>query len=147
MSSENTMTIVGNLTADPELKFTGKGVAVVSFTIAQTPRVKDGNEWVDGQPLFLSCSMWRDAAENVAESLTRGARVVAVGKLKQRSYETKDGGKRTVVELEVDELGVSLRYAVATPVKAARGGSGQKAHTPAVQDAAPWGVDDSEVPF
>jgi single-strand DNA-binding protein len=146
MSSDNTMTIVGNLTADPELRFTGKGVAVVSFTIAQTPRVKEGNEWVDGQPLYLNCSMWREAAENVAESLARGARVIATGKLKQRSYETKDGSKRTVVEMEVDELGVSLRYAVARPQKAARGNAkAEQAYSPKVADS-PWEHGTSEEP-
>jgi single-strand DNA-binding protein len=121
-----TVTVVGNLTNDPELRFTPSGAAVASFTVASTPRFLDKatNEWKDGDALFLRCSVWRQAAENVAESLTRGARVMVTGRLKQRSYETKEGEKRTVVELEVDEVGPSLRYATAKVTKAARGGGG-----------------------
>jgi single-strand DNA-binding protein len=121
-----TVTVVGNLTNDPELRFTPSGAAVASFTVASTPRILDKatNEWKDGDALFLRCSVWRQAAENVAESLTRGARVMVTGRLKQRSYETKEGEKRTVVELEVDEVGPSLRYATAKVTKAARGGGG-----------------------
>jgi len=121
-----TVTVVGNLTNDPELRFTPSGAAVASFTVASTPRFLDKttNEWKDGDALFLRCSVWRQAAENVAESLTRGARVIVTGRLRQRSYETKEGEKRTVVELEVDEVGPSLRYATAKVTKASRGGGG-----------------------
>jgi single-strand DNA-binding protein len=121
-----TVTVVGNLTNDPELRFTPSGAAVASFTVASTPRYldKNTNEWKDGDALFLRCSVWRQAAENVAESLTRGARVIVTGRLRQRSFETKEGEKRTVVELEVDEVGPSLRYATAKVTKAARGGGG-----------------------
>jgi single-strand DNA-binding protein len=121
-----TITVVGNLTDDPELRFTPSGAAVANFTVASTPRILDKatNEWKDGDALFLRCSIWRQAAENVAESLQRGARVLVTGRLRQRSYETKEGEKRTVVELEVDEVGPSLRWATAKVVKAQRGGSG-----------------------
>jgi single-strand DNA-binding protein len=121
-----TVTVVGNLTNDPELRFTPSGAAVASFTVASTPRYldKNTNEWKDGDALFLRCSVWRQAAENIAESLTRGARVIVTGRLRQRSYETKEGEKRTVVELEVDEVGPSLRYATAKVTKAQRGGGG-----------------------
>src|SRR5579875_2524483 len=121
-----TVTIVGNLTNDPELRFTPSGAAVASFTVASTPRILDKatNEWKDGDALFMRCSVWRQAAENVAESLTRGARVMVTGRLKQRSFETKEGEKRTVVELDVDEVGPSLRYATAKVTKAQRGGGG-----------------------
>jgi single-strand DNA-binding protein len=121
-----TVTVVGNLTNDPELRFTPSGAAVASFTVASTPRILDKatNEWKDGDALFLRCSVWRQAAENVAESLTRGARVIVTGRLKQRSFETKEGEKRTVVELDVDEVGPSLRYATAKVTKATRGGGG-----------------------
>ncbi|MGV0993818.1 MAG: single-stranded DNA-binding protein [Mycobacterium sp.] len=126
MAGETTITVVGNLTADPELRFTPAGAAVANFTVASTPRTFDRqtNEWKDGEALFLRCSIWREAAENVAESLTRGARVVVTGRLKQRSFETKEGEKRTVMELEVDEIGPSLRYATAKVNKAPRGGGG-----------------------
>jgi single-strand DNA-binding protein len=119
-----TVTVVGNLTNDPELRFTPSGAAVANFTVASTPRILDKatNEWKDGDALFLRCSIWRQAAENIAESLTRGARVIVTGRLKQRSYETKEGEKRTVVECEVDEVGPSLRYATAKVTKAQRGG-------------------------
>jgi single-strand DNA-binding protein len=115
MAGETILTVVGNLTADPDLRFTPSGAAVANFTIASTPRTFDRQtqEWKDGDALFLRCSIWRDAAENVTESLTRGARVIATGRLKQRSFETKEGEKRTVVELDVDEIGPSLRYAQA----------------------------------
>jgi single-strand DNA-binding protein len=121
-----TITVVGNLTNDPELRFTPSGAAVASFTVASTPRYldKNTNEWKDGDALFLRCSVWRQAAENIAESLTRGARVIVTGRLRQRSFETKEGDKRTVVELEVDEVGPSLRYATAKVTKASRGGGG-----------------------
>src|SRR3954469_16200941 len=109
MAGETTITVVGNLTADPELRFTPSGAAVASFTVAATPRTLDrqSGEWKDGDALFMRCNIWRQAAENVAESLTRGARVIVTGRLRQRSYETKEGEKRTVVELEVDEVGPS----------------------------------------
>ncbi|HVV31467.1 MAG TPA: single-stranded DNA-binding protein [Mycobacteriales bacterium] len=124
MAGETVITVVGNLTADPELRFTPSGAAVANFTVASTPRTLDRNtnEWKDGDPLFLRCSIWRQAAENVAESLTRGARVVVTGRLKQRSFETKEGEKRTVVELDVDEIGPSLRYVTAKVNKTSRGG-------------------------
>src|SRR3954454_7314272 len=126
MAGETIITVVGNLTADPELRFTPSGAAVASFTIASTPRTFDRNtnEWKDGEALFLRCSIWRQAAENVAESLTRGMRVIASGRLKQRSYETREGEKRTVIELEVDEVGPSLKYAAAKVNKTQRGSSG-----------------------
>ena len=126
MAGETTITIVGNLTADPELRFTPSGAAVANFTVASTPRTFDrqANEWKDGETLFMRCSIWRDAAENIAESLHRGTRVIVTGRLKSRSYETKEGEKRTVVELDVDEVGPSLRYASAKVTKAERGGSG-----------------------
>jgi single-strand DNA-binding protein len=125
MAGDTVITVVGNLTADPELRFTPSGAAVASFTIASTPRTFDRNtnEWKDGEALFLRCSIWRQAAENVAESLQRGMRVVAQGRLKQRSYETREGEKRTVVEMEVDEIGPSLRYATAKVNRTQRGSS------------------------
>jgi single-strand DNA-binding protein len=126
MAGDTVITLIGNLTSDPELRWTPSGAAVATFTIASTPRTLDRQtqEWKDGEALFLRCSVWREAAENVAESLTRGSRVMAQGRLKQRSFETKEGEKRTVVELEVDEIGPSLRYATATVAKAARSGQG-----------------------
>ncbi len=126
MAGETVITVIGNLTNDPELRFTPSGAAVASFTVASTPRMMDKatNEWKDGDALFLRCSVWRQAAENVAESLQRGARVVVTGRLKQRSFETKEGEKRTVVELDVDEVGPSLKYATAKVTKASRGGGG-----------------------
>ena len=125
-AGDTNLTIVGNLTADPELRFTPSGAAVANFTVASTPRAFDrqSNEWKDGETLFMRCSVWRDAAENVAESLGRGTRVIVSGRLKSRSYETKEGEKRTVVELEVDEVGPSLRYASAKVTKTQRGGGG-----------------------
>jgi single-strand DNA-binding protein len=121
-----TVTVIGNLTDDPELRFTPSGAAVANFTVASTPRILDKatNEWKDGDALFMRCSVWRQAAENVAESLQRGGRVIVTGRLRQRSYETKEGEKRTVVELEVDEIGPSLRFATAKVTKATRGGGG-----------------------
>jgi single-strand DNA-binding protein len=126
MAGETVITVVGNLTADPELRFTPSGAAVASFTIASTPRQFDRNtnEWKDGEALFLRCSIWRQAAENCAESLTRGMRVIASGRLKQRSFETREGEKRTVIELDVDEIGPSLKYASAKVNKTQRGSSG-----------------------
>jgi single-strand DNA-binding protein len=127
MAGDTVLTVIGNLTADPELRFTPSGAAVANFTVASTPRTFDrqSGEWKDGEALFLRCNIWRQAAENVAESLTRGARVIVSGRLKQRSYETREGEKRTVVELEVEEVGPSLRYATAKVNKISRGsGSG-----------------------
>jgi single-strand DNA-binding protein len=126
MAGDTTITVVGNLTADPELRFTPSGAAVANFTVASTPRIYDrqSGEWKDGEALFLRCNIWREAAENVAESLTRGSRVIVQGRLKQRSFETREGEKRTVFEVEVDEIGPSLRYATAKVNKASRSGGG-----------------------
>jgi len=152
MAGETIITVVGNLTADPELRFTPNGAAVANFTIASTPRTFDkaSNEWKDGETLFLRSSIWREAAENVAESLTKGTRVVAQGRLKARSYETKEGEKRTSYELDVDEIGPSLRYATAKVTRKPSNGFGggqQQAQQPAQSwggapnnDAANWGV-------
>ena len=127
MAGETPITVIGNLTADPELRFTPSGAAVANFTVASTPRTFDRqtNEWKDGESLFLNCSVWRQAAENAAESLVRGSRVIVSGRLKARSYETREGEKRTVFEVDVDEVGPSLRYATAKVTKASRGGGGQ----------------------
>jgi single-strand DNA-binding protein len=126
VAGDTTITVVGNLTADPELRFTPSGAAVANFTVASTPRIFDrqSSEWKDGEALFLRCNIWREAAENVAESLTRGSRVIVTGRLKQRSFETREGEKRTVFEVEVDEIGPSLRYATAKVNKASRSGGG-----------------------
>ncbi len=126
MAGETVVTIIGNLTNDPELRFTPSGAAVANFTVASTPRTFDrqANEWKDGETLFMRCSVWREAAENAAESLQRGTRVLVSGRLKSRSYETKEGEKRTVVELDVDEVGPSLRYATAKVNRTQRGGGG-----------------------
>lgn len=125
MAGETTITVIGNLTNDPELRFTPSGSAVANFTIASTPRTFDrqSNEWKDGETLFLRASVWREAAENVAESLTKGTRVIVTGRLKSRSYETAEGEKRTVIELEVDEIGPSLRYANAKVNRTQRNGN------------------------
>jgi single-strand DNA-binding protein len=126
MAGETVITVVGNLVDDPELRFTPSGAAVANFRIASTPRTfdKQSNEWKDGDALFLSCSVWRQAAENVAESLQKGMRVVVQGRLKQRSYETREGEKRTVVELDVEEVGPSLKYATAKVARVQRSGGG-----------------------
>jgi single-strand DNA-binding protein len=126
LAGDTVITIIGNITGDPELRFTPSGAAVANFTVASTPRAFDrqSNEWKDGETLFMRCSVWRDAAENVAESLNRGTRVIVSGRLKSRSYETKEGEKRTVVEMEVDEVGPSLRYASAKVTKTQRGNGG-----------------------
>ncbi len=125
-AGDTVITLVGNLVDDPELRFTPSGAAVAKFRIASTPRYldKQTNEWKDGESLFLTCNVWRQAAENVAESLQRGMRVIVQGRLKQRSYETKEGEKRTVYEIEVDEVGPSLRSATAKVTKTQRGGGG-----------------------
>ncbi|UCM89085.1 single-stranded DNA-binding protein [Streptomyces marincola] len=127
MAGETVITVVGNLVDDPELRFTPSGAAVAKFRVASTPRIFDRqtSEWRDGESLFLTCSVWRQAAENVAESLTKGTRVIVQGRLKQRSYEDRDGVKRTVFELEVDEVGASLRSATAKVTRAAGRGGGQ----------------------
>ncbi len=126
MAGDTVITVIGNITGDPELRFTPSGAAVANFTVASTPRAFDrqSNEWKDGETLFMRCSVWRDAAENVAESIQRGTRVIVSGRLKSRSYETKEGEKRTVVEMEVDEIGPSLRYASAKVTKTQRSGGG-----------------------
>jgi single-strand DNA-binding protein len=126
MAGETVITVIGNLTGDPELRFTPSGAAVANFTVASTPRTFDrqSNEWKDGETLFMRCSIWREAAENIAETLTKGTRVIAQGRLVQRSYETREGEKRTVVELQVDEIGPSLRYATAKVTRAQRSGGG-----------------------
>jgi single-strand DNA-binding protein len=126
MAGDTTITVIGNLTDDPELRFTPSGAAVAKFRIASTPRFldKSSGEWKDGEPLFLSCNVWRQVAENVAESLQRGSRVIVSGRLRMRSYETKEGEKRTVIELEVDEIGPSLRYATAKVQRMSRSGGG-----------------------
>jgi len=126
MAGDTVITVVGNLTADPELRFTPSGAAVANFTVASTPRSfdKNTNEWKDGEALFLRCSVWRQAAENVAESLTKGTGVIVQGRLKQRSYDTKEGEKRTVYELDVDEIGPSLKFATAKVNRTTRGSGG-----------------------
>jgi len=126
MAGETIITVIGNLTDDPELRFTPSGAAVAKFRVASTPRTMDRttNEWKDGEALFLACTVWRQAAENVAESLQRGSRVIVSGRLKQRTYETREGEKRTVFELEVDEIGPSLRYATAKVQKMSRSSGG-----------------------
>ena len=126
MAGETVITVVGNLVDDPELRFTPSGAAVANFRIASTPRTFDRqtNEWKDGDALFLTCSVWRQAAENVAESLQKGMRVVVQGRLKSRQYETREGEKRTVFEIDVDEVGPSLRYATAKVTKTQRSGGG-----------------------
>lgn len=136
-AGDTVITIVGNLVDDPELRFTPSGAAVAKFRVASTPRYldKQTNEWKDGESLFLTCNVWRQAAENVAESLQRGMRVIVQGRLKQRSYETKEGEKRTVYEIEVDEVGPSLRNATAKVNKTTRGGGGGFA---AGADNDPW---------
>jgi single-strand DNA-binding protein len=138
MAGETVITVVGNLTADPELRFTPSGAAVANFTVASTPRTKNNQtgEWEDGEALFLRCNAWRQMAENVAESLFRGSRVMVQGRLKQRSYE-KDGQKRSVIELEVDEVGPSLKWASAKVNRVERGG-GQQARGSA-PESDPWG--------
>jgi len=143
MAGETVITVVGNLTSDPELRYTQNGLAVANFTIASTPRNFDraSNDWKDGEALFLRASVWREFAEHVAGSLTKGSRVIATGRLKQRSYETKEGEKRTSIELEVDEIGPSLRYATAQVTRAASsrdssGGSAPRGGSQVTEE--PW---------
>jgi len=140
MAGETVITVVGNLTADPELRYTQNGLPVANFTIASTPRTFDrqANEWKDGEALFLRASVWREFAEHVAGSLTKGSRVIATGRLKQRSYQDREGNNRTSIELEVDEIGPSLRYATAQVTRAASGGGGGGGQSrPQVADE-PW---------
>jgi single-strand DNA-binding protein len=139
MAGETIITVVGNLTADPELRYTQNGLAVANFTIASTPRNFDRqkNEYVDGEALFLRASVWKEFAENVAGSLTKGMRVVATGRLKQRSYQDREGNNRTAIELEVDEIGPSLRYATAQVTRAA-GGAGNAGVPRAADSADSW---------
>src|SRR5680860_1309911 len=140
MAGETTITIVGNLVDDPELRFTPSGAAVANFRVASTPRTfdKQTNEWKDGEGLFLSCSVWRQAAENVAESLQRGMRVVISGRLKARTYETREGEKRTVFEIDVDEVGPSLKYATAKVTKTTRSGGSQGGGSASSGGDDPW---------
>lgn len=149
MAGDTSITIIGNLTADPEIRYTPSGVAVAKFTVASTPRTfdKNTNEWKDGDSLFLGCNVWRQAAENAAESLQRGMRVIVHGRLRQRSYETKEGEKRTVYEIEVDEVGPSLRNATAKVIKASRDKPAASAAPQAGSD--PWTAQGSsdEPPF
>ena len=156
MAGETNITIIGNLVDDPELRFTGSGVAVANFRVASTPRTFDrqANEWKDGESLFLTCSVWRQYAENVAESLTKGTRVIVTGRLKQRSYETQNGERRTVFEIEVDEVGPALRSATAKVTRASRAngaGNGAPAHSGASagggQPADPWSAGAGTTPF
>jgi single-strand DNA-binding protein len=146
MAGETTITVIGNLTSEPELRFTPSGAAVANFTVASTPRTLDrqSGEWKDGDPLFLRCALWRAPAEHAAESLTRGSRVIVTGRLTQRSYETKEGEKRTVIELQVDEIGPSLRYATAKVSKATRNGNGNS--TGGAAGADPWGQAPAKAP-
>ena len=139
MANETVITIVGNLTGDPELRFTPSGSAVANLTIASTPKSfdKQTNEFKDGETLFMRCSVWREAAENVAETLTKGTRVIAQGRLKQRSYETTEGEKRTVVEMEIDEIGPSLRWASAKVTRTQR--NDKPAQTQNAPTNHPWG--------
>lgn len=136
MAGETTITVIGNAVGDAELRVTPSGAAVANFTVASTPRTLDrqSGEWKDGEPLFLRCSVWRDHAEHVAETITRGMRIIVVGNLKQRSYE-KDGEKRTAYELDVQEVGPALRYATAKVEKAARSGGGSGGGS---SPAEPW---------
>ena len=147
MSNENSMNITGNLVDDPELRFTPAGQPVASFRVASTPRFRDSatGEWKDGDTLFLTVDVWRQLAENVAESLNRGTRAIVTGRLRQRSYETKEGEKRTVYELEADEVGVSLRNATAKVTKATRasGGEAQASRQATGKDADPWASEPS----
>lgn len=134
------ITVVGNLTADPELRFTPSGAAVANFTVAHTPRTfdKQTNEWRDGDPMFLNCSVWRQYAENVTESLQKGARVIVQGNLKSRSYETREGEKRTVFEIDAEEVGPALRYATATVTRTTAGQGQPRTQQPRQQAADPW---------
>ena len=151
MSNDTTLTVQGNLTNDPELRFTPSGSAVANFTVASTPRTfdKQTQQWKDGETLFLRASVWREQAENVAESLTKGMAVIATGRLKSRSYETKEGEKRTVIELEIDEIGPSLRNASAKVTRTNRGNTQQQPYAPPAASAPsdPWAQGNGSAPF
>lgn len=141
----NTITITGNVVADAEVKFLPSGVAIASFTVADTPRIKDKatGEWKDGTTLFLRCNLWREAAENVAETITKGMRVVVTGHLKAREFESRDGGEKKMIELEVDEVGPSLKYARASVSKQPRSAGGQAQ----AEQVSAWGGGDETPPF
>ncbi len=141
MAGETVITVVGNLVADPEIRYTNSGVPFASFTIASTPRTfdKQSNEWKDGEGLFLRSTVWREFAEHVANSLTKGMRVIARGNLRQRSYDDKDGVRRTAYELDIDEIGPSLRYATAQVARTSQQGSGGGFGAGAGQQSQPWG--------
>ncbi|WP_408895911.1 single-stranded DNA-binding protein [Nocardioides sp. R1-1] len=142
MANEPIITVVGNLTADPELRFTSGGAAVANFTVASTPRTKDGDQWVDGEALFIRCAAWRQLGENVAESLTKGMQVLVQGRLRTRSYE-HNGEKRSSLELDVDHVGPSLQFATAKVTRAARGQgsySGGQSQRQEPQASDPWGA-------
>ena len=143
MAGETTITLVGNLTADPELRFTPSGAAVANFTVASTPRTFDRqtNEWRDGDAMFLNCAVWRQAAENVAESLQKGMRVIVHGRLRSRSYETREGERRTVFEIDVDEIGPALKYATAKVSRNTGGGQGSGSRSPAGGGSGNYGED------
>jgi single-strand DNA-binding protein len=143
MANEPVVTIVGNLTADPELRFTQNGHAVANLTVAETPRQLVRGEWKDGDPLFMRCTIWRDMAENVAESLRRGMSVIVQGRLKQRNFETREGQKRSVIELEVDAIGPNLRWQVATVAKAGRSAAPTRAEAPSTTED-PWSNTEAE---
>ena len=153
MANETNVTVVGNLTADPELRFAQSGIAVCNFTVASTPRTwdKGSGQWKDGDTLFLPCSIWRDAAEHCAESLTKGTRVIVQGRLQQRSYDDREGNKRTVFEVDVDEVGPSLRYATAVVTRATGGAVQSAPRQPAGRTPAadPWAqpIPADEPPF
>ena len=156
MAGDTQITLIGNLVADPELRFTSTGQAVVNFRVASTPRYFDrqSSEWKDGESLFLSCNVWRQYAENVSESLTKGMRVIVVGRLKQRSWETREGEKRTVMEIEADEVGPALRNATAKVSRLERGGGnwgggGGGGSRPEAEPKDPWstGGASDEPPF
>jgi single-strand DNA-binding protein len=150
VAGETTLTVVGNLTADPELRYTNSGAAVASFTVASTPRhfSKDQNQWVDGDTLFMRCSVWRATAENAAESLRKGNRVIVTGRLITRSYETKEGEKRTVTEMQVDDIGASLKMATVKINKAQRrGNSGPGGDDPWANSPAMGTSPDEDIPF
>ena len=142
-AGDTTITVIGNMVADPELRFTPSGAAVASFRIASTPRFFDRqtNDWKDGDSLFLTCNVWRQYAENVAESLRKGMRVIVIGRLKQRSYETREGEKRTVYEVDIDDIGPALRYATASIQRTSRGSSADAGAAPAPSGGGdPWGA-------
>ncbi|MDT0118196.1 single-stranded DNA-binding protein [Microbacterium sp. PRF11] len=154
MTGETTLTIVGNLTADPELRHTQNGIPVANFTVASTPRVFDrqANEWKDGEALFMRCSAWREVAEHIAGSLSKGTRVVATGQLKHRSYQDREGNNRSSLELEVDEIGPSLRYATAQVTRTAprNGSNGRPSSAPydaPVDNSGAWDASGGEMPF